>query len=58
VNALSVALLIGSTAILAVILGIFGAYCAICGVLAAVNPSRPSHLLRELVPHRSNVNGD
>jgi hypothetical protein len=57
-NALSVAFLVSSTAILAVILGIFGAYCAICGILAAVNRTRPSHALRALVPHQGNVNGD
>ena len=57
-NALFVAFLISSTAILSVILGVFGAYCAISGVLAAVNPSRPSNVLRALVPHQSHVSGD
>ncbi len=56
VSALFVAFLIISTAILSVILGVFGAYWAICGVLAAVNPSRPSLVLRALV--QSQANGD
>jgi len=58
VNALFVGFLIISTAILTVILGIFGAYCAIRAILAAVNPSRPSNGLPALVPHQSHVNGD
>ena len=57
-SALSVAFLVSSTAILSVILGVFGAYCAIRGVLAAVNPSRPSNVLRALVPHQGHINGD
>jgi hypothetical protein len=58
VSALFVVFLITSTAILSVILGVFGAYCAISGVLAAVNPSRPSHVLQALVPHQSHASGD
>ncbi len=57
-GALFVVFLIGSTAILSVILGVFGAYCAISGVLAAVNQSRPSNALQALVPHQSHVSGD
>jgi hypothetical protein len=58
VNALFVGFLICSTAILTVALGIFGAYCAICAVLAAVNPSRLSKTLSALIPHQSPVSGD
>jgi hypothetical protein len=58
VSALFVAFLIISTAILSVILGVFGAYCAISGVLAAVNPSRPSNALSALVAHQSQISGD
>jgi len=58
VNAVLVGFLISSTAILSVILGVFGAYCAICGVLAAVNPSRSSNALAALVPHQSHMSGD
>src|SRR6266404_9978591 len=57
VNGLSAAFLISSTAILSVILGVFGAYCAISGLLAALNPSRPN-VLRALVPHQSPASGD
>jgi len=58
VNALFVGFLISSTALLAVVLGVFGAYCAISAVLAAVNPSRLSKTLSALVPHRSPASGD
>ena len=44
-SALSVAFLAGGAAILSVILGVAGAYCAMSGILAVVNPSRPSHTL-------------
>ncbi len=49
-------LLIGTT-ILAVILGILGAYGAIHAVLAAVNPAQPMALAR-LVPHQNHASGD
>jgi hypothetical protein len=57
-NALFVVFLIISTAILTVALGILGAYCAISAVLAAFNPSRPSHSLRALIPNQSQATGD
>ena len=57
-NTLSVAFLLCSTAILAVILGVVGAYYAICGILAAVNPSRPSNALAMLVTRQSHASGD
>ena len=57
-NALFVAFLISSTAILSVVLGVFGAYCAIHGILAAVNPSRPANILSALVAHQSHASGD
>jgi hypothetical protein len=57
-NALFVAFLISSTAVLSVILGVFGAYWAISAVLAMVNPTRPSNLLAALVPHQSQASGD
>jgi len=57
VNGLSAAFLISSTAILSVILGVFGAYCAVCGILAALNPARPN-VLQALVPHQSPASGD
>src|SRR5208282_1927270 len=58
VSALFVAFLIISTAILSVILGVFGAYCAITAVLAVVDPSRSSNILAALVPHQSPASGD
>jgi hypothetical protein len=41
-----------------VVLGVLGAYYAITGLLAAVNPARPAPLLRALVPHQSPASGD
>lgn len=58
VSALFVAFLIGGTAILSVVLGVFGAYWAIVGVLAAVNPFQPSNFLAALIPHQSQATGD
>jgi hypothetical protein len=58
VNALLTAFVVSSTAILTVVLGVFGAYAAIAGVLAAINPSRPSHVLAALIPHQSHASGD
>ena len=58
VDALLVAFLVGGTAIISVGLGVLGAYCAINGLLAAVNPSRPSASLRALVPHQGQASGD
>ncbi len=50
-DALFVAFLVSSTALISVGLGVLGAYYAISGVLAAFNPSRPSHFLAALVPN-------
>jgi hypothetical protein len=58
VNALFVVFLVSSTAILSVILGVLGAYCAINGVLAVFNPSRPSNSLQTLVPNQIQASGD
>lgn len=58
-NALLIVLAIGSTAILGVALGVFSAYYALTGLLAACNPSRP--MVRQgptLVPQQSSVAGD
>ena len=57
-SALFAAFLISSTAILSVVLGVFGAYWAIVAVLAAVNPSQPRRFLAALVPHQSQASGD
>jgi hypothetical protein len=59
VDALFVAFLVGSTAILSVSLGVLGAYYAISGLLAAINPARPWPFLQALVPHhQSQASGD
>jgi hypothetical protein len=58
VDALFVAFLVSSTAIVSVGLGVLGAYYAITGLLAAVNPARPMHLVRTLVIHQSQASGD
>jgi hypothetical protein len=58
VDALFVAFLVSSTALISVGLGVLGAYYAISGVLAAFNPSRPSHFLAALVPTQSQASGD
>jgi hypothetical protein len=39
-------------------LGVLGAYYAISGLLVALNPARPLHLLKALVPHQSQASGD
>ena len=57
-SAFLVAFLLSSTAILAVVLGVFGAYCAIHAVLAIVNPSQPSNFLSALIPNQSQASGD
>ena len=56
-NELFAGFLLISTTILAVILGILGAYGAIRLVLAAVNPAHPMTLAR-LVPHQYHASGD
>ena len=58
-NALLVVLAIGGTAIIGVALGVFSAYYALTGLLAACNPSRPL-LPRSsvLVPQQSSASGD
>jgi hypothetical protein len=59
VTALFVALLVFATAITCVALGVFGAYLAVTGLLAAFNPSRTSSaLVASLVPSQSQVSGD
>ncbi|MGA9642755.1 MAG: hypothetical protein WBQ72_15270 [Terriglobales bacterium] len=50
--------LIGSTAIVSVVLGVLGAYYAVCGVLAAFNSERKSHLLPQLIPNPTQASGD
>jgi hypothetical protein len=62
VNPLFVGFVLSTTAILTVSFGVFGAYCAIRGILAVVNPSvNPTGRLRALsplIPHQSNATGD
>lgn len=59
VNALIVVLLVCGTTISSVALGVLGAYCAVTGVLAACNPSRPaSAFAAALVPHPGHLAGD
>lgn len=57
-NAFLVVLLIIATSLFCVALGILGAYCAVTGLLAAFNPSRPSMPLPALVAHESSASGD
>ncbi len=57
-NTVLAAFLISSTAIVSVILGVFGAYCAIHAILAAANPARPSNRLSALVTNPSHASGD
>lgn len=57
-DALFVAFLVSGTAIISVGLGVLGAYYTITGLLAAVNPTRPTHLVRSLVAHQSQASGD
>lgn len=56
-NALFVALLIILTSISCVALGIFSAYYAVTGLLAAMNPSRPEPV-PVLVAQQSQASGD
>lgn len=58
VNTLFTTLLVSSTAILTVALGVFGAYYAISGILAVMHPSRLSHAVAALIPHQSHAGGD
>lgn len=58
VDALLVAFLVSSTAVVSVGLGVLGAYYAITGLLAAVNPARPAQFLRALVPNQGQLSGD
>jgi len=58
VNALLAVLLIGGAVVSSLTLGVVGSYCAVAGLLAAVDPSRPERGLRKLVPHQSHVGGD
>ena len=58
-NALLIALVIGLTAIVGVALGVFSAYYALTGLLAACNPSRtPIRSSAVLVPQQSSASGD
>ena len=58
-NALLVVAAIGGTAIIGVALGVFSAYYALTGLLAACNPSRPRVRARPtLVPQQSSASGD
>jgi hypothetical protein len=58
VEALLAVFLVSSVAILSVALGVFGAYCAINGLLAAFNPTRSPRPLAALVPTQSQASGD
>jgi hypothetical protein len=59
VNAFIVILLVCGTAISSVALGVFGAYCAVTGLLAACNPSHPATVFSAaLVPHQGHLAGD
>jgi hypothetical protein len=59
VTTLFVALLVFVTVIGCVALGVFGAYFAVTGLLAAFNPSRPSSVrIPSLVPRQSQASGD
>ncbi|MGB9073771.1 MAG: hypothetical protein WCC22_14120 [Terriglobales bacterium] len=58
-NALIVVLLLCATAISSVALGVFGAYCAVTGLLAVCNPSRPTATFAAaLMSHQSHLAGD
>lgn len=57
-NALFVAFLVSSTAVLSVALGVLGAYYAITGLLFAVNPARPPQAVRIFVARQSQASGD
>ena len=58
-NALLVIFAIGGTAILGVALGVFSAYYALTGLLAACNPARtPIRTGPILVPQQSSASGD
>jgi len=58
VNALLIGLVTIGTTISCVVLGVFGAYCAVAGILAAVKPYRASNALSALVPRQSQMSGD
>jgi hypothetical protein len=57
-NEFLVGFLLTSSAILSVVLGIFGAYCVVSVVLTLLNPAQPSNLLAALVPNQSPSSGD
>lgn len=57
-NALFIALVTIGTTLSCLVLGVFGGYCAVAGILAAFNPSRAENDLSALVPHQSQVSGD
>ena len=57
-NALLVVFLLVGTSLCCVALGVLGAYWAVIGFLAALNPSRPQPTLPALVPSGSTASGD
>jgi hypothetical protein len=59
VNALIVGFLVCGTAISSVALGVFGGYCILTGLLAALNPSRPaSTFAAAFLPRQGHLAGD
>ena len=58
VNSLLVVSVLCGTATSAVALGVYGAYLAVTGLLAACNPSRPTATLAALLPSQSHASGD
>jgi len=58
VNALFVALLTIGTAISCVVLGVFGAYASVTGILAALDPERTERALPTFVGQQSQLTGD
>jgi hypothetical protein len=53
VEALLAVFLVGSTAIVSVVLGVLGAYYAISGLLNAFNPSRKSPIAAAFIPRQA-----
>jgi hypothetical protein len=58
VNALLIAFIVSTTAVLSVVLGVFGAYYTVNFVLSAINPVRPAPAFRSFVPQHSRMSGD
>lgn len=57
-EALLAVFLVSGVAILSVALGVFGAFCVITSLLAALDPSRTSTRVSALVPSQSQASGD